>query len=158
MLLVCTFRVPAARAQFERARRAPACEFRTVERPAGAAFVASSAGADLASRRMTAPQRPDSSARSALASFPAPRVRAWQTGLLRSDRIEHASLSFTLAATLLLATRSRVAAAAGTLALGLGKELWDARGGSGFDPVDLAADATGITLAMVSVHTGAHAR
>ena len=84
-------------------------------------------------------------------AFPAPRVRAWQMGLLRPDRLEHASFSFTLAGAAIVATRSR-AAGAGMLALGLAKELYDRRpGGSGFDPVDLAADATGVGLAIVLV-------
>lgn len=86
-----------------------------------------------------------------LVAFPAPRVRAWQTGLLRPDRLEHASLSFTLTAALVLATRDHAAAAAGALAFGVGKELWDARGSSGFDVVDLSADGAGVTLALIAV-------
>lgn len=86
-----------------------------------------------------------------LASFPVPQRRAWQAGLVRPDRLEHASLSFTLAAAVLLATRDRAAGAGTAFALGLAKECWDARGASGFDPVDLAADAGGITLALVAV-------
>lgn len=93
----------------------------------------------------------DSTALPPLVAFPAPRVRAWQTGLVRPDRLEHASLSFTLTAALILATRDRTAAAAGALAFGVGKELWDRRGASGFDPTDLAADATGVTLALIAV-------
>lgn len=83
--------------------------------------------------------------------FPAPRVRAWQVGLARPDRLEHASLSFTLAAALIVASRSHAAAASAAFALGVGKELWDAHGSSGFDPTDVAADATGIALAVVFV-------
>ncbi|MCE9627181.1 MAG: hypothetical protein K8R56_04595 [Candidatus Eisenbacteria bacterium] len=85
------------------------------------------------------------------AAFPAPQVRAWQVGLLRPDRLEHASLSFTLAGALLIATRDRPAAGAVTLAAGLGKELWDRRGPSGFDGIDLVADATGIALALTLI-------
>jgi hypothetical protein len=85
------------------------------------------------------------------ASFPPPRVRAWQVGWARPDRIEHASLSFTLATALLLSTRDRSTAGALTLAAGLGKELLDRRGPSGFDGVDLMADAGGIALALTLV-------
>lgn len=93
----------------------------------------------------------DTSASRPLAAWSEPAVRAWQAGMLRPDRLQHASVSFTLAAAVLLATRSRTASAAGTLALGIGKELWDMRSASGFDPVDLAADGAGITLACIAV-------
>lgn len=79
------------------------------------------------------------------AAYPPPRVRAWQVGLARADRLQHASLSFTLAAGAAVASRQPGAAFAGALALGLAKEAWDARRG-GFDPVDLAADAAGAAL------------
>lgn len=101
----------------------------------------------------------DSAAHAALvplAAFPTPGVRAWQTGLLRPDRLEHASLSFTLTAALILATRDHAAAAAGALAFGLGKELWDARGSSGFDVIDLSADGAGVTLALIAVRARGH--
>ena len=89
-------------------------------------------------------------ARDSIASFPPPRVRAWQVGLARGDRLEHASLSFALASAVIIATRNRAAGAATALAFGLGKELWDGRRGH-FDPVDLAADAVGVGLATVLV-------
>jgi hypothetical protein len=85
-----------------------------------------------------------------LGSFPPPRVRAWQVGLVRGDRLEHASLSFAITAALTIALRDRAAAAGTALALGMAKELWDGRQGH-FDPVDLAADAVGIGLASVLV-------
>lgn len=85
------------------------------------------------------------------AAFPAPQVRAWQVGLVRPDRLEHASLSFVLAGALLVAGREPAAAGAITLAAGLGKELWDRRGVSGFDGIDLVADATGIALALTLI-------
>jgi len=81
---------------------------------------------------------------SALA-YPPPAVRAWQTGLLRPDRIQHASLSFTLAAGATLVSQQPSASFAGTLAIGLLKEIWDART-TRFDMVDLAADAAGAAL------------
>jgi hypothetical protein len=86
-----------------------------------------------------------------LPPFPPAPVRAWQTGLVRADRLEHAGASFALASALTLATRDRRAAALATLALGLGKEWHDGRGASGFDPVDLTADALGVVLALVTV-------
>ena len=85
--------------------------------------------------------------------FPPPRVRGWQVGLVRPDRMEHASLSFALASALIIATRNRAAGAATAFAFGIGKELWDRRT-SEFDPVDLTADAVGVTLATVLVTPG----
>ncbi len=83
-------------------------------------------------------------------AFPSPEVRAWQVGLLRSDRLVHAGFSMTLVTALALAGRDTRTAAAVTLAAGLGKELWDRHpGGSGFDPLDLTADATGTLLGVV---------
>lgn len=81
--------------------------------------------------------------------LPPPSVRAWQTGLLRPDRLEHASLSFSLGLGIGLLSREPSAAAAGAFALGLAKEVRDRRHG-GFDPVDLAADALGAGLAAVA--------
>ena len=85
-----------------------------------------------------------------LTAFPPPRVRAWQVGLVRSDRLEHASLSFALASAFIIVTRNRAAGAATAFAFGLGKELWDGREGR-FDPVDLTADAVGVGLATALV-------
>lgn len=85
------------------------------------------------------------------AAFPAPQVRAWQVGLLRPDRLEHASLSFALAGALVLASRDHRTAGAITLAAGVGKELWDRKGPSGIDGIDLVADATGIALALTLI-------
>jgi hypothetical protein len=93
--------------------------------------------------------------RDSLASFPEARVRAWQTGLMRADRLDHAGLSFTLAVALTIVTRSPAAAAGATLALGMGKELLDARHSGGADPVDLAADACGVLLALGCVRARA---
>jgi hypothetical protein len=85
-----------------------------------------------------------------IVSFPPPRVRAWQVGLVRGDRLEHASLSFALASALIIVTRNRVAGATTAFAFGFGKELWDGHQGH-FDPVDLGADAVGVALATVLV-------
>ena len=85
-----------------------------------------------------------------LAAFPAPGVRAWQVGLLRPDRFEHASLSFAIAAALTVAWRDRAAAAGATLALGAAKELWDSRHGSA-DAVDLVANVAGISVSVLTI-------
>ena len=75
-------------------------------------------------------------------SFPAPVVRRWQVGLLRADRLQHASLSLTLGLAAGLLSRRAAIAGYGSFALGLAKEIYDVRG-TGFDPVDLCADAIG---------------
>ncbi len=104
----------------------------------------------LATARPARAQAPaDSSATPTAPTRPAPRVRAWQVGLLRADRLQHASLSFTLAAGIGLAGRPRAEALGITLALGVLKELRDARSDR-FDPADLAADATGAALGALA--------
>lgn len=119
------------------ARAQPAPDWAFIAAVAGAANAASPAAAE------------------SLAAFPAPRVRAWQVGLLRPDRLQHAGLSFTLGAAFTLAFQDRAAAAGVTLALGAGKEWWDARRGRGADAMDLAADAVGLGLALVAVRARA---
>jgi hypothetical protein len=99
---------------------------------------------------LAAPAGRASTPDSIVVSFPPPRVRAWQVGLVRGDRIEHASLSFALTSALIIVTRNRAASAATALAFGVGKELWDQRT-SRFDPVDLTADAVGVGLATLLV-------
>jgi hypothetical protein len=79
---------------------------------------------------------------------PDPRVRAWQTGLLRPDRLQHASLSWTLGLAIGIATRRPAAVLGGVAAVGLAKEVAD-RKGTGFDPVDLAAGLIGGTAAAL---------
>jgi len=69
-------------------------------------------------------------------------VRAWQTGLLRTDRLQHTSLAFTLGLGIGAVTRDPWAAFGGVGALALGKEVAD-RHRTGFDPVDLAAGLIG---------------
>lgn len=87
----------------------------------------------------------------ALAPFPSPEVRRWQVGLLRPDRLEHASASFVATAILVLATRDARAAAGIGLAAGVAKEWHDRNGPSGFDTMDLAADALGVAAAVAWV-------
>ena len=77
--------------------------------------------------------------------FPPPRVRAWQTGLLRPDRLQHASLALSSGLSIGLLTQEPAAAAGSAMAIGLLKELWDMRR-SRFDVVDLAADGIGAGL------------
>ena len=81
--------------------------------------------------------------------LPPPEVRVWQTGLLRPDRLEHASFAFTVGLGAGLLSRQPAGAAAGALALGLAKEIRDRRHG-GFDVVDLAADAIGAVVSAVA--------
>lgn len=97
-----------------------------------------------------------SNAMAALAAFPPSRVRAWQVGFLRADRMQHMGLSFTLTSALIILTRDRGAAAGAAMALALGKELWDQRGSSGFDATDLAAGVTGIGVSVVLVRARGH--
>jgi len=85
-------------------------------------------------------------------SLPPPAVRTWQAGLLRSDRLEHASLAFTLGLGLGLLSRRPATAAAGALGIGFAKEVRDRRHG-GFDPVDLAADALGAGAAAFATRS-----
>lgn len=106
-------------------------------RPAGGRPLA----AALAALLLAAPHP----ARSATAADSA-RVRAWQTGALRPDRLRHVSLSFAAGMGVGIATDSPGTAAGVSLALGVAKELADRRG-TGFDPGDLAADALGAVLA-----------
>lgn len=84
--------------------------------------------------------------------LPPPALRAWQTGLLRPDRLEHASFAFTLGLGVGLLSRQPASGAAGAFALGLAKELRDRHHG-GFDPVDLSADAIGAISSAVAAHT-----
>jgi len=87
-------------------------------------------------------------------AFPAPTVRAWQVGLLRPDRLQHAGFSFTLAVAGTIGFRDRTAGGAVALALGAAKEGWDSRHG-GADAVDLLADAVGVALGVVAVRSHA---
>ena len=75
--------------------------------------------------------------------FPDDNARAWQVGLLRPDRMRHASLAFALGLSIGLASQSPSAGVIGSLTLGVAKELWDLHAGTGFDVVDLTADAIG---------------
>lgn len=86
--------------------------------------------------------------RCAAAPADSTQVRAWQTGFTGNDKLQHASLSLTAGLMIGVATREPAAALGGSLALGLGKEVWDRRR-TGFDPRDLAADLIGAAAAAV---------
>ena len=115
-----------------------------------AAWLAAASPGVQAEGTAPAPSLPLASLRadSAAVPFPTAPVRHWQVGLLRPDRMRHASLSLTLGLAAGLVTRQPPVAACGSLALGLAKELYDVRG-NGFDPVDLFADALGAGAAAL---------
>lgn len=69
---------------------------------------------------------------------------------LRPDRLQHASLAFSVGLGAGLASGNASAAFGTGLGLGLGKELLD-RNGSGFDAGDLLADAVGASLALLAI-------
>jgi hypothetical protein len=81
-------------------------------------------------------------------TLPSPRVRAWQTGLLRADRLQHMSFALASGLSVGLLTREPVAALSGAMVLGVIKEVWDIRT-TGFDLVDLGADAVGAGAATL---------
>ncbi len=83
--------------------------------------------------------------------LPEGAAHRWQSGAASADRLQHATLSLTLGLAIGLATRRPAAAAAGPIALGIAKEIWD-RPRTGFDTRDLAADAAGAGLAAVLTH------
>lgn len=91
------------------------------------------------------PSAPDSSVASP--PFPGARTRGWQTGMLRADRLQHASLSFAIGCGAGLVTERPAAGAAIALSLGIAKEIADDR----FDRGDLFADALGAALAAWAV-------
>lgn len=79
--------------------------------------------------------------------LPRGRAHDWQTGLLRADRLQHASLAFAIGCGAGLVTERPAAGAAIALSLGIAKELVDDR----FDRGDLIADALGAALAAWAV-------
>ena len=78
-------------------------------------------------------------------TLPASKWRQWQTGALRADRLQHASLSAAAALGIGIATDDAAIGFAGSLVLGITKELVDTRS-THFDWGDLAADALGAGL------------
>ena len=94
----------------------------------------------------------DAAATPAAPAFPTSEARVWQMGLMRSDRLQHATFSFSAGLMIGLTSEEPVAAATGAMAFGLAKELWDARTGR-FDVLDLVADAFGAAGAFASTVT-----
>jgi len=84
--------------------------------------------------------------------FPKREVRLWQMGLMRADRLQHATFSLSAGLMLGLTSEEPVAAVSGALAFGIAKELWDARDGR-FDALDLVADALGAAGAYATTVT-----
>jgi len=84
--------------------------------------------------------------------LPEARWRAFQTGALRPDRLQHASLAFTLGLGAGVAGGEAAGAFAAGAGLGLVKELIDL-GGSGFDWADLAADLAGAGCAALATRS-----
>jgi hypothetical protein len=84
------------------------------------------------------------------AVLPPPAVRAWQTGALAPDKLQHFSLAFSLGLGLGIATREPAAAAGGAIGLALAKELSDRRR-SRFDRGDLLAGIVGAGCAALAV-------
>jgi hypothetical protein len=113
----------------------------------------------LASLGLTRPARADGPAVSepvgpvsSAATFPKPEVRVWQMGLMRADRLQHVTFSYTAGLMLGLTSQEPLAAASGAMVIGLAKELWDARTGR-FDSLDLVADALGAAGALATTVT-----
>lgn len=77
--------------------------------------------------------------------LPESKWRQWQTGALRPDRLQHASLSMSAAVGIGLVSESPWTGFAGSALLGIGKELIDTRT-SHFDWGDLGADLIGAGL------------
>lgn len=82
-------------------------------------------------------------------AFPPPAVRAWQTGVLAPDRLQHASLAFSIGLGTGIVTRSPASGAGTAMALGIVKEALDARRDR-WQAGDLAADAVGAALAALA--------
>jgi hypothetical protein len=111
--------------------------------PASASFAADPVAADSLSR--SSPSA-DSLATDSLASIRDRVASEPSHGLTRADRLQHASLAFASGIAIGVVTDEPLAGAGGALTLGLAKEWFD-RHGSGFDGMDLLADAIGAALA-----------
>jgi hypothetical protein len=94
----------------------------------------------------------DATVAAAAPAVPDARVRAWQVGLARPDRLQHAAFAFTAGMMFGLTSEAPSAAAVSALGLGLAKELWDQRQHH-FDVVDLLADAVGAAGAAAATIT-----
>jgi len=83
------------------------------------------------------------------ASLPDSMWRRWQTGALRADRLQHASLSMSAALGIGLVSEDAAIGFAGGAMLGVGKELIDMRS-TRFDWGDLTADIIGAGLGALA--------
>jgi hypothetical protein len=81
-----------------------------------------------------------------------PAAQAESSALLRSDRLQHLTLAFSIGLAAGVAADDATVGGAAALGLGLAKELWDARDEGTFDGWDLLADAIGAALAVAAVH------
>src|SRR5688572_12765575 len=79
-------------------------------------------------------------------AFPDAGERAWQVGVVRADRLRHLTLGYTSGVMVGLMSHNPVAGAASAAALGIVKELWDARRGR-FDVLDLGMTCAGAAAA-----------
>jgi hypothetical protein len=81
-----------------------------------------------------------------------PPLVTWHMIAPPPDRLQHAGLSFSLAAGVGIAAHAPWPGAGVALALGTAKELHDRRGGR-FDPVDLGADLLGAVLGALATRS-----
>jgi hypothetical protein len=102
----------------------------------------------LTLQRFLAAFEPTDTVAVATPKLPGGRARAWQTGLLRADRLQHASLSLASGAAFGVLTREPAVAAGSAMLLGVAKEVRDMRH-SRFDWLDLLADAIGAAAATL---------
>lgn len=115
---------------------------------AAAALIAATGPAPLAAQD----RPPESAPEAAAPALPDARIRAWQTGAARADRLQHFTIGLTTGTMVGLASREPVAAASSAVALGLVKELWDARRGR-FDWLDLTMTCAGAAAAASTTIT-----
>lgn len=89
----------------------------------------------------------DSSAVQPVVALPSGAAHRWQTGALRADRLQHASLAFAIGAGVGATTGRAEIGAGSALVLGVAKECLDDH----FDRGDLVADTVGAALAALLV-------
>lgn len=80
--------------------------------------------------------------------LPPPAARAWQTGAWAPDRLQHASLGYSLGLAMGIVS-GEPAAASGVAVLALAKEIADSRRGR-FDRIDLIAGLVGGALGALT--------
>lgn len=87
---------------------------------------------------------------------PAPVLAPLKRRAMERDKQQHLALSFALVVVFFLLFDSLLGAAAGTIALGLGKEVWDKYHGSGFCWFDMLANVLGTAagIAIIVILSG----